>query len=203
METIADFVQWIKAMRSELGQQVIAVKKLALAFSEGDIQLVRHDQVVRLRILKSRIMREVEDIKRMESAAQMRSTGDAFLGAGAAFTFGSLFLAAKGRQDASRIGLKLAISTLSKTVPFGTVLIAVGKGGLPEDLTIIPVSRFARQSNKTEPEVEVSLKHDGYLLMTPQVFTQVLDKVKREVLDGSFSLPINIDKLTKQIPEGC
>ena len=199
MESITDFEIQIKAIGLELEQQEVAVDKLALAFSECDTQLCRHDQVVRLRILKSRIMREVEDIKRMESAAQMRSTGNAFLGAGAAFTFGSLFLAAKGRQDASRIGLKLAISTLGKTVPFGTVLIAMGKGGLPEDLTIIPVSRFARESNKTEPEVEVSLKHDGYLLMTPGQFAELLDKVEQAVFDGSVCLPLARSEVMKQL----
>jgi hypothetical protein len=33
-------------------------------------------------------------------------------------------------------------------------------------------------------------------------FAQILNKVERGILDGSLSLPINIDKLTKQIPEG-
>ena len=35
------------------------------------------------------------------------------------------------------------------------------------------------------------------------MFTQVLNKVERGILDGSLSLPINIDKLNKQILEGC
>ncbi len=67
--------------------------------------------------------------------------------------FGSIFAATKGRKDAFRIGLKLAISTPSKAVPFDTVLIAVGKGGLPEDLKVAPVSYLARESNKSESEM--------------------------------------------------
>ncbi len=46
-------------------------------------------------------------------------------------------------------------------------------------------------------------KNDGYLSMTPETFTQVLNKVERGVLGGSFSLPINIDKLITHIPKGC
>jgi len=203
METIADFIQLIEAMRSELGQQVIAVKRLAVAFAESDIQLIRHDQVARLRILESRIMGEVESIKRMESAAQIGSTKGALLGGWIAFTLGSLFMAARGRKDTSRIGLKLAISTLSKAVPFGTVLIAVGKGGLPDDIKVISLSCLARESNRSETEVEAGLEDNGYLLMTPEQFAELLDKVEQAVLDGFFSLPINIDKLNKQIPEGC
>ena len=60
METVAGFEKWIGTMSSELGQQVTAVKRLPDAFAEGDIQLTRHDQVAHLRIIKSRIMQEVE-----------------------------------------------------------------------------------------------------------------------------------------------
>ena len=44
--------------------------------------------------------------------------------------------------------------------------------------------------------------NNGYLSMPPEAFAQVLNKVERGILDGFLSLPINIDKLTKQIPEG-
>lgn len=50
----------------------------------------------------------------------------------------------------------------------------VEKEGLSGDISIVPVSRLARESNKIEPEVEVSLQHDGYLLMAPEKFTKVL-----------------------------
>lgn len=203
METIANFNKWIGTMFFKLEQQTIAFEELVVIFTESSVQLIRHDQVSRLQILKLRIMREVEDIKRMESAAQIGFTKGALLGSGVAFTLGSLFAAARGRKDASRIGLKLAISTLSKAVPFSMVLIAVGKRGLPDDLEVVTVSRLARESNKSESEVVTNLKNNGYLSMTPETFNKVLDKVERGILDGTFSLPINIDKLTKQIPEGC
>jgi len=200
METIADFIQLIEVMRSELGQQVIAVKWLAVAFAESDIQLIRHDQVACLRILKSRILREVENIKRIESAAQSRATKRAlFGGAPAAFTFGSLLADAIGLRNAPQFGVKLMLSTLSRKSPFGTVLIAIGKEGLPEDLKVIPLSLWARESNKSELEVEASLKRDGYLLVTPEQFAELLDRVEQAVLDGSVSLPIVIDEIIEQI----
>ena len=202
MEALADFQKWIDTMSSELGQQVIAVKRLPVAFALGDIQLIRHDQVARLRIIKLRIMQEVESVKRMESAAQMGSTKGALLGGGIVFTLGSLFAAVSGRKDAFNIGSILAQSILTKTVPFGTVHIVIGKGGLPE---VVSVSRLARESNRSESEVVAIFRNNGYLPMTPETFTQVLNKVERGILDGSLSLPlpINIDKLNKQILEGC
>lgn len=77
------------------------------------------------------------------------------------------------------------------------------ENGLDTLLVGISVSRLARESNSSESEIKAGLKHDGYLLMTPEQFAELLDKVEQAVLNGSSSLPINIDKLNKQIPEGC
>ena len=195
METIASFEELIQTMRSELEQQTIALERLAIAFAGSDIQLIRHDQVARLRILKSRIMEEVQNIKRSESASQSSANTEALLSSGTAFIFGSLFMAQMGRQDALDIGSRMAELSLTKNIPFGLVLIAIGKEGLPEDLKIIPVSRFARESTKTEPEVEANWKHDGYVLVTPDQFAELLDKAAQAVLDGSLCLPTAVDEL--------
>ena len=89
-------------------------------------------------------------------------------------------------------GLLHALAGFSKEIPYGRVLIAVGREGLPGDVSMVPVSCFARESNRTEPEVEASWKDDGYLLMAPEEFGELMDKVEQVVLDGSLSLPINI-----------
>ncbi|MFC1982352.1 hypothetical protein ACFLV5_00965 [Chloroflexota bacterium] len=41
----------------------------------------------------------------------------------------------------------------------------------------------------------MSWKHGGYLLMTPEQFAELVDKVGREILDGSASLPVTGDEL--------
>ncbi len=199
MEAIADFKKWIREMRSELVQKVGTARQLALALDESNMRLIQHDQVVRLEVLKSRINEEVEDIKWMEAAAQTGYVRGTLLNSGLTFIFGSLFMNAIGRKDSLKIGAQMAGSVLSKTVPFGTVLIGIGKEGIPEDVKVIPVSRLARESNRSESEVKTSLKHDGYLLMASEVFTQALNKTKSEILDGSLSLPIKISEITKRI----
>ena len=90
METVADFEKWVEIMRSELKEQVIAVKILAVAFAECNVQLFRHDQVAHLRVFKFEIMEEVENIKRLESAARIGSNNAALLISGAAFAIGSV-----------------------------------------------------------------------------------------------------------------
>ena len=199
MEGIADFEKWIREICSELEQQQDTARQLAATFVENNMQLIRHDQVARLEVLKYRINSEVEDIERMESAAQTGYAKGTLLDSGLTFIFGSLFMNAIGRKDSLEIGAQMAGSVLSKTVSFDNVLIGIGKEGIPKDVTVVPVSRLARESNRSESEVEANLKRDGYLLMTPQVFTQALDKVKSEILDGSLSLPIKISEITKRI----
>lgn len=199
MDSIADFEKRIGEMRSELAQQVATARQLAFAFSESYIQLTRHDQVNRLETLKSRIDREVEDVERMESAAQTGYVKGTMLNSGFAFAFGSFLMHSIGHKHPLRVGAQMAGSALSKTVPFGNVLIGIGKEGIPKDVTVVPVSCLARESNRSESDVKASLKYNGYLLMTLEGFTQALEKVKSEILYGSFSLPIKISEITKLI----
>ncbi len=58
---------------------------------------------------------------------------------------------------------------------------------------------LARELNKRESEVKAGLKHDGYLLMTPETFVEVLEKMQCGILDGSMSLPIAVDGVIEQI----
>ena len=60
METIASFEELIQTMRSELGEQAIAVKELAISFADGEQRQVRSDQATILRNLKTRILWEVK-----------------------------------------------------------------------------------------------------------------------------------------------
>ena len=197
METVDDFIQLARIMRCELRRQVSAVKGLELAFDGIHQQIIRHDQVADLRILRSITMGEVENIRPMESAAQIGATKGAFWGGVAAFTIGSLFAAAKGRQDAYTIGVQIASSVPSREVPFGTVLITIDGQGIPKGVKVASISQLARESNMSEAEVEASLNHNGYLLMNPEEFAELLDKVEPVILNGSVCLPLARSELMK------
>lgn len=199
METIADSEKWIGEMRSELRQQQIAARRLAVTFIESNMRLIQHDQVARLGVLKSRINKEVEEFERMESATQIGHIKGTLLNSGLTFVFGSLSMKAIGRKDSLKIGAQMAGSVLSKTIPFGNVLISIGKEGIPEDVRVIPVSHLARESNRSESEVKASSKNKGYLLITPEQFAELLDHVEQAVLDGSVCLPLARSEVMKRI----
>ena len=137
-----------------------------------------------------RVTKEVENINRSESAARSGAHTGALLGAGVVFVLGSLFVAATRHNDAYKTGAKLATSVLSKEVPFGTIFIAIGEKGIPEDVKAISVSCLARESRRSEPEIKAGLKEKGYLLITPERFIELFDKVDQAVLDGSVFLPL-------------
>lgn len=195
METMTDFEKQIKAMRLEIADQNEAVDELAISVNHNKQQIVQYDQIACLQTLRARILKEVEDTKRMESAAQTGSYQGKMLYGLAAFAFSGLFAAMNHRNDALLKGVEAANSAMSKKVPFGSVFVAIGKKGLPKDVEVVPISRLARESNKSELDVRVSLQANGDLLVTPEAFVKILDKAESEIHGGTISLPMDIDKL--------
>jgi hypothetical protein len=188
----------LQEMSRRLTDQIAAVNELAAVFAQGSRDILRHDQAASLRILKTRIMNQVQNIEQTEADTKVGQIKTSLVNGLQAFVVGSFLSAATGISDQPfKFRLGHALAGFSKVIPYGKVLIAVGKKGVPDDVSIVPVSRLARESKRTEPEAEASLKHDGYLLMAPEKLAQLLDKVERAVLDGSLSLPINVDRLTK------
>ena len=195
MEIINDFEKRIKAMRLEIADQNEAMDELATSFNHNKQQLVQDDQIACLQTLGIRILEEVESTKRMESAAQIGSYQGSLICGLAAFAIGGLFAAMNNRKDALLIGLESSNSVMSKKSPFGSVFVTIGKEGLPNDVEVVPISRLARESKTSELDVRVNLQANGYLLMTPEVFIQILDKTERGIHKGTISLPMDIDKL--------
>ena len=195
METMTDFEKRIQAMRLEVAGQNKAVDELATSINYNKQQIVQHDQIACLQTLRARILKEVEDTKRMEAAAQIGSCQGKMLLGLAAFATSGLLAAMNNRKDALLKGVKAANSVLNKKIPFGSVFVAIGKEGLPEDVEVAPISRLARESNKSELDVRVSLQANGDLLVTPEAFVKILDKAESEIHGGTISLPMDIDKL--------
>jgi hypothetical protein len=153
--------------------------------------LIRHDQIEYLNRIKNRILKEVQYIQRMETASQSGHNKGAIISGFAAFGLGSFFAAIGGHKDPVYTGLNLANAVLSEEIPFGTVLIAIGKKGIPKDLKIISLSRLARESNTSEEKIRTTLQDKGYILITPERFDTAFGKMVSNILDGSVSLPIN------------
>lgn len=77
----------------------------------------------------------------------------------------------------------------STTPRLGKVLIAVGPGGLPEDLAVVNVSELAEYEGKTDGDIERAFTDKGHVLFAVEEFNSLASWLKEEVLSGRVSLP--------------
>ncbi len=73
--------------------------------------------------------------------------------------------------------------------PFRRAEVAVGLGGVPEDLLAVNVSHLAREQGASEAEVEQALSAQGYVLFASQEFSRFAAWLGREILEGRIRLP--------------
>lgn len=195
MEAMRHYHQLVKVLLQQARKQRSALELLTGVFANEAQWLFRHDQAVCLRRLKARVMHEVNNTLEQEIVASNAFTNTALIMGAAEFALGGLVAAMFRSRRVFSVGVHLAQIELSKIKPFGTVLVTVGHGGLPDDVEVVSLSRLARELNSPESDVEASLQAHGYFLMTPDSFSLLVDKLKGRVLDGSLALPIAGEQL--------
>ena len=192
----------LKTLEHRIRVQITTLPHLAMVFEEEAERLHRHDQVRRLSVLRVEVMEEATHLRRMESATQYGRSQAELTVALVGFGIGALAAAVGGsREHALRTGIRFAADILAKSQPSGQVHIAVGPQGLPDEVEVIPVSRWAREQRTSEAVVMRSLEVRGYRLMEPEAFSMLLNYVRGKVLQGTVSLPVSLAALQKILAE--
>ena len=183
----------LKRRASEL---VSAVQTLATLFEEGAARLSREDQVARLKILRAAILQKVERAKAQETAA---NTGHSMASTvSSLFRFGGGLITLTSEDTTMQaISQHLLARPARKEPSFGTILISVGSGGVPEDVEVINISRLTRESKRDECDVTNGLLADGHLLFTANAFSSLIDRLADEILKGGLSLPVPAERIRK------
>lgn len=146
--------------------------------------------------LRTRVAQEAAAIRRMETLASLSFNKATLLSGIGLFAIGSLAAAGLHTQEHPlSVGAKLAAKSLSHTKPFGTVVVTLGPSDVPDDVNLVPVSQWARESRRSEAEIVAALKGRGHVLMTPETFSNLLDRLQDRVLKGSLTLPVARAKL--------
>jgi len=204
MESVTVCRQRLEALRCRVRTQVKALGVLKTAFAKEAEHLRRHDQAQRLRDLRSQIMREVKHVQRMESEAAYAFEMGTFITGLMKFSVGALGAAAAGRPESPLlVGARLAKDDFERREPYGTVLVAVGPGGIPDEVNVVPVSRWARESGRPEAEIEAALKAQGCVLMQPQTFYRVMEGLEDKVVAGVLrTLPVAAARLIQKSADG-
>lgn len=192
MDSISSFQQSVEVLYRQAREQTAAIKSLGDVFDQETSYLVRHDQAVCLRSLRIRVLGEVDNIQELETAAGYGFNEAALITGMTELALSGLLAAIIHNRHAFSIGTHLAEGDLTRKAPFGNVMVAVGHGGLPDDVKVISLSRLAREADRPESDIEAALQNQGYLLMTPEAFSSIVTELERIVLDGSLSLPVTI-----------
>lgn len=191
MESMTACRQRVQELRRQAKAQVDALRVLEKAFVKQAEQIRQHDQAWCLDDLRRRVTQEVEEIRRMETAASYGFTKAMLVIGVAKLAFGSLVAATLGTEEHPlSVGTKMAASDFGKTKPFGNVVVAVGLGGVPDDVNVISLSRYARELARSESEIVAGIEARGYCLTTPESFFKALDELKGKVLEGVLALPV-------------
>ena len=195
--------QLLRTLKHRIRAQLTALPHLAVVFEEEAGRLHRHDQVRRLSVLGVEVMGEVTRLRRMESATQYGRSQAEFTVALVGFGIGALAAAVGGDPGRPlRTGIRFAADTLARSQPSGQVHIAVGPQGLPDEVEVIPVSRWAREQRTSEAVFMRGLGVRGYRLMEPETFYVLLNDVQEKILQGTVSLPVPLAALQKSLVEG-
>jgi hypothetical protein len=183
----------LKRRASEL---VSAVQTLAILFEEGATRLSREDQVARLKILHAAILQKVERARAQETAA---NTGHSMASTvSSLFRFGGGLITMTSEDTTMQtISQQLLARSARKEPSFGTILIDVGSGGVPEDVEVINISRLTRESKRDECDFTGRLLADGHLLFTANAFSSLIDRLADEILKGGLSLPVPAERIRK------
>ncbi|MDO8491366.1 MAG: hypothetical protein Q7T04_05060 [Dehalococcoidia bacterium] len=196
MEGVTGFGLKLQKVRSHLVQQGQAIVALQEALVGESEHLRRLDQAQSIREMRSQVVRKIEALMHSESAASAASGTAALIGSGASFLLGAIAAAASGsREHPLVVGTRMANAVLENKEPYGSVLVAVGPRGVPDDVNVISVSQWARESGRSEAAVEAALKARGQLLMTPDAFNRLMDSLEHGVLGGNVVLPVSAKNL--------
>ena len=201
MDNMTPCRERVEELRSLVRSQEDALHALEKAFSQEAEHLRRHDQARCLDALEARVAQEAAHIRHMETLASLgHNTATLFSGL-PVFALGSLAAAALHTKEHSlSIGAKLATRSFTRTETFGTVVVAVGPKGIPDGVSVVSLSQYARELDMSESQVIAIVKERGYRLMTPEEFLSALDELKKRVLKEVLTLPAASARLLLKPP---
>jgi len=196
MESMNNGPSRVGSLRRQARAQASVLSPLSKVFAREAERLRRHDQARQLDALGKKVTQGVSDIQRMETVASYGFTKATLITGLVKFTFGSLAAAAAHTPEHPlSAGARLAGDDFARTAPFGEVRVAVGSGGVPDDVKVISLSQLAREQDENESEVVAALEARGYRLVMPEAFSTILDNMKDKVLKGTLALPVTSSSL--------
>ena len=141
--------------------------------------------------LQERVEGGLEHVEGMETAGSIGRMQGQLICRGISFGLGVFIAAAQGSvENPFLVGLDAMSKTIGSDVPYGRTMVGVGPKGVPEGVEVVPISKCARETERTEGEVEEDYRKAGYLLFDPEAFVHLIEKLRDQVWEQGDVLPI-------------
>ena len=190
MESINTLRELIIKMLKEITQLNDAFTELDSLIDKEAECIHRQERIAKINVLKSRLVYEVQRIQDEEYESE-RSFNTGKLRSGIAhFVLGSIAGAMTKQENPFSFGYNSFSTELDKKACFGNVMIFVKKNGNLEDVEAVSISSFAREHKTTESNVILVIKDNGYILLTPEEFWELLLQLKEEIMEGRYKSEI-------------
>lgn len=190
MKNSVGYQQLVSVLYQIAQNQREALEYLGDLFIDESTRIYRISQARQLDELRSKIEQEIAAIHCQESALSVACSKETLINGLATFgggLLGSFFF--KNPEIFTR-SKQIAVDRFKRKETFGTVIVAIGKGGIPDDVHVVPLSEQARNEKTTENAVKTMLESKGYFTMVESHFYAHVDKLKDQVLKGDVALPV-------------
>lgn len=194
MESMKLFHDCLENLRSQAKKLTESGLALNSIFAQEEIRLRREDGVSSLRAVYRAVVEQLQRLERTEASVELGHSQ------------GNLILSLSGLAVTAMVSKNNRLSAMRDYLlrepnygqqPFGLVMVCIGPKGLPDDVKAVSISQLARESNRLESQITNKLREDGYLLLSQEAFSALIDKLIGDVREGQLSLPISKDKLAK------
>jgi hypothetical protein len=191
LKSLHDRLKNLQPQGKRLVETMLALNAL---FAEEEIRQKREDEASILITVRCDVVEQLEELKRIEASASLaHSEANAAL-----FPIGLALTALFSKNDMqSAITDYLRRRSGDRHRPFGKVMVRVGPKGLLDDAKAISISQLARDSNRPEPEIVNGLQENGYLLLSEDLFSSLIDKLVADVRQGKLCLPVSRERLAE------
>ena len=189
-------LQYLQDMRKRLIEMGSVYRELNNFFSDGAACLAREKDIKKLQSFATWLGHELEKKILSENRAQSSWKQAEPIGRWGEL-FGKVIGFTPGEHPRVEVFKKtLAARQAGRQYSFGTIMICVCKGGLPDGVHILAISELARITNQSEFEIIRKFQQRGDWLFPPAVFLRMLDMFIEKLREGKLRLPI----LPEQLP---
>jgi len=183
----------LKSLQKKAIKLVSAAESLIVLFDQEETRLKRKAEATRLKLLRSAILQQMERERDTEISASIGDKQRTLI----TQSTGLLISVFSKNNKAQTIARSLHEKSASGKRAFGVILILIDKKGLPDGVDVVHISRLSRESHKSEAEVINRLKKDGFLLLSEENFSRLIDKLIEGILEGYLTLPVSIQTLSQ------